>query len=482
MSEIFKSFMKKFKQQKKPIIISELLVLILAIGYLAGAIYFNDKFMIGTTIDGIDVGALTVSQANDKIAKSVSNNSIAMKFSDGNEETLDSSLLGVTYNANNSIKNVKATQNSFGWIAGLFGKNENHVNDLISIDEIQLTNGLNNLEHLKPENQAAPVNAGLTIAEGKLTISPEQFGTQIDNTKLINVVKEMLVQGKTSVDLAKSDVYVQPEITSTNESLVNKLEVAKANCDASLKYTTSSGKTFTLDGLKMSEWLVQGEDGKYTYDEETFKTKLKEYITTVANSYNNVGGTRTFTGADGAQHTVSGGSFGVRISISKEVDEALELIKAGTIGDRTPVTTGGSVDAANGGFGDTFVEIDITRQHFWFHKNGTVVVESDIVTGKSTDPERATPTGAYFITYKQRDRVLRGTKLPDGTYPYESPVSYWMPFNKGIGLHDASWRNTFGGSIYINGGSHGCINLPVGTAKTLYEALDTNTPVIVYKS
>lgn len=482
MSKGFKSVIDVIRNQKKPMIIGEILVLVLAIGYLAGAIYFNDKFMVGTTIDGIDVGSLTVNQASEKIAKSVSDNSLVMKFSDGQEETLNSSTLGVTYNAQNSIKNIKATQNNFGWIAGFFSKDENHVEDLIIVDEAQLTNGINALEHLKPENQVAPVNAVLAVNEGKLEITPEQAGTQIDNAKLISVVKEMLVQGKKDVDLTQHDVYIQPEITSTNESLVSKLEVAKANCDASLTYTTPSGKTFILDGLKMAEWLVQGEDGKYTYDEETFKTKLKEYITTLANSYNSVGGTRTFTGADGAQHTVSGGSFGIRISISQEVDEVLEQIKAGTVGDRTPVTTGGATDGENGGIGNTFVEIDITRQHFWFHKNGAVVVDSDIVTGKATDPDRATPTGAYFITYKQRDRVLRGTKKPDGTYPYESPVSYWMPFNKGIGLHDASWRSSFGGNIYVNGGSHGCINLPVSTAKALYEALDTNTPVIVYKS
>ena len=29
-----------------------------------------------------------------------------------------------------------------------------------------------------------------------------------------------------------------------------------------------------------------------------------------------------------------------------------------------------------------------------------------------------------------------------------------------IGIHDASWRDTFGGTIYKTSGSHGCINVP----------------------
>ena len=37
-----------------------------------------------------------------------------------------------------------------------------------------------------------------------------------------------------------------------------------------------------------------------------------------------------------------------------------------------------------------------------------------------------------------------------------------------IGLHDATWRSTFGGAIYRGGGSHGCINLPYWAAQSIY--------------
>ena len=126
-------------------------------------------------------------------------------------------------------------------------------------------------------------------------------------------------------------------------------------------------------------------------------------------------------------------------------------------------------------------EINITKQHLWFVKDGSVVLESDFVSGKESDPTRLTPSGTYYIYNKERNRVLRGTKQPNGKYEYESPVSYWMPFNKGIGLHDASWRSTFGRDIYINSGSHGCINLPTGFAGSLYSQIYVNLPVVVYR-
>lgn len=57
-----------------------------------------------------------------------------------------------------------------------------------------------------------------------------------------------------------------------------------------------------------------------------------------------------------------------------------------------------------------------------------------------------------------------------------------MRFNQGIGMHDATWRGKFGGSIYISGGSHGCVNMPKNAAAKTYEYIDETMPIIVYKS
>ena len=55
-----------------------------------------------------------------------------------------------------------------------------------------------------------------------------------------------------------------------------------------------------------------------------------------------------------------------------------------------------------------------------------------------------------------------------------------MPFNGGIGLHDASWRSKFGGDIYVRDGSHGCINLPKNKAAELYNRIQKGCPVVVH--
>ena len=124
-------------------------------------------------------------------------------------------------------------------------------------------------------------------------------------------------------------------------------------------------------------------------------------------------------------------------------------------------------------YGDSYVEINLTAQHLFLYKDGQLVIDSDFVSGNASK-ENGSPTGAYGITYTQKDATLRGDD-------YETPVAYWMPFAGNVGMHDASWRSKFGGSIYKYGGSHGCINLPVNVAKVIYENVGKNYPVLVYE-
>ena len=54
----------------------------------------------------------------------------------------------------------------------------------------------------------------------------------------------------------------------------------------------------------------------------------------------------------------------------------------------------------------------------------------------------------------------------------------------GVAIHDASWRNVYGGEEYKTNGSHGCINTPYDAVSKLYELLNAKqtdvTPVIIY--
>ncbi|MBE6161901.1 MAG: hypothetical protein E7158_06775 [Firmicutes bacterium] len=123
---------------------------------------------------------------------------------------------------------------------------------------------------------------------------------------------------------------------------------------------------------------------------------------------------------------------------------------------------------------DEFVIVDISDQQLNLYKDTDVVFTSDVVTGKDKSP---TDLGIEEVIYKQKDRTLVGANNS-----YRTHVDYWMQINDNAeGLHDAKWRSNFGGNIYKNSGSHGCVNLPHESAAYLFDELEVGTKVIVKK-
>lgn len=471
-----------YSNHKKPVLICGIVVLVLLIVYLAGMLYYNDKFLNGTMVNGSDVGGMTLQKANDQLSKKVNGQSLKLIFNDGQSEVLQSAQLGVSYNKDNSLNQLMKNQNKWAWFIGFFKNEKNTLTDLIQISDENLTNGIASMEHAKEENQIAPTNAYIQYKDGSFSIIEETLGSKFNIEELVKNIKVALSEGKQQLDVTKANGYVKPQVYKDDQDLNNQLKAANEYCLSAITYTTPKGKEIALDGSTLITWLSKQDDGSYTKDESVFKEKLTAFVKELASQYNSIGATRTFTGKDGQSHTVSGGTYGFRVSTDSEVSALLKMINENkSENNRIPEHTGQLPSGENGGLGTTYLEINITKQHLWFVKDGSVVLESDFVSGKESDSTRLTPSGTYYIYNKERNRVLRGTKQPNGKYEYESPVSYWMPFNKGIGLHDASWRSTFGRDIYINSGSHGCINLPTGFAGSLYSQIYVNLPVVVYR-
>ena len=471
-----------YSNHKKPVLICGIVVLVLLIVYIAGMLYYNDKFLNGTMVNGSDVGGMTLQKANDQLSKKVNGQSLKLIFNDGQSEVLQSAQLGVSYNKDNSLNQLMKNQNKWAWFIGFFKNEKNTLTDLIQISDENLTNGIASMEHAKEENQIAPTDAYIQYKDGSFSIIEETLGSKFNIEELVKNIKVALSEGKQQLDVTKANGYVKPHVYKDDQDLNNQLKAANEYCLSAITYTTPKGKEIALDGSTLITWLSKQDDGSYTKDESVFKEKLTAFVKELASQYNSIGATRTFTGKDGQSHTVSGGTYGFRVSTDSEVSALLKMINENkSENNRIPEHTGQLPSGENGGLGTTYLEINITKQHLWFVKDGSVVLESDFVSGKESDPTRLTPSGTYYIYNKERNRVLRGTKQPNGKYEYESPVSYWMPFNKGIGLHDASWRSTFGRDIYINSGSHGCINLPTGFAGSLYSQIYVNLPVVVYR-
>lgn len=237
-----------------------------------------------------------------------------------------------------------------------------------------------------------------------------------------------------------------------------------------------SPKTEVVDKSQISQWLTVDGNMQVTFDTE----KVNAYIAQLASKYNTVGTTRTFVSARGDTVQVSGGDFGWYLNQQDEYAALIANIESGQEVSREPKWSRRGADHGDtNDYGNTYAEVDLTKQHFWFFQDGKAVMSCDIVSGKPNG-EDDTPQGSYDLTYKTKNAVLRGDLLPNGEYSYESPVAFWMPFNQNIGFHDASWQTRFGGDWYKTHGSHGCINMKYDDAAKLYDLINETTPIICH--
>jgi hypothetical protein len=128
-------------------------------------------------------------------------------------------------------------------------------------------------------------------------------------------------------------------------------------------------------------------------------------------------------------------------------------------------------------YGGSYIDVNITAQTVTVYVGGTTMLQTACVTGNAGTHD--TTRGVFTIKSKETARYLQGTN-DDGS-KYKSFVNFWMPFNGGEGLHDASWRSSFGGTIYQYGGSHGCVNLPYDAAAAIYNTAFVGMTVVVHE-
>lgn len=240
-------------------------------------------------------------------------------------------------------------------------------------------------------------------------------------------------------------------------------------CSTRIEYQFGA-QTELLDGERIVEWICYDPVTSTIYLD---REQIAGYLAELAEKYDTYQKPRKFQSSEGDWVTVTGGNYGWLLDQEKEAKILEHLIRSGADRKRIPKFACTAAGWENSDLGDTYVEVDLTKQHLWMYVDGKETVSADCVTGTYTDGSRKTPSGTYTIYYKTSPAVLKG---PD----WNSPVSYWMPFNGGIGLHDAVWRSRFGDDIYLYSGSHGCINLPLWAAETVYAYAYSGMPVICY--
>lgn len=447
------------------------IILLVVIGfYAAGIMHFRDHFFCNTRINGFDVSEQTVEEVEARIAQQVGSYRLEIAERGNNAEFITADEIDYHYVSQGEVQTFLNGQKVWRWPLCLWESYSYTFDSSAQYDEKMLAETIESLDCLDEKKVTKPKNAYIDFLDGSYHVIPEVEGNLLEKEKTVKLLREAVDFARTEISLEEEACYQKPGRRGDDEILNATKDTLNTHVSTNITYLFGD-QTESLGAEQIRPWLSFDDAGNVSIDENS----VRAFVSALADQYNTADRPRSFHTTGGRTVTVEGGSYGWLMDQEAEVQALLEGIRTGLQGERYPEYAQTAVSRENSDLGYNYVEIDLSEQHVWMYIEGEQIVSTDCVSGMMTQSDRTTPPGTYTLYYKQSPAVLRGANNE-----YESPVTYWMPFNGGIGLHDAAWRGSFGGDIYINDGSHGCINLPLNAARVIYENIYDGMPIICY--
>ena len=464
-------------------------------------------YLKGTTFNGEDIAGKTAEEVTKENASKFSTANKKVEIKEKGEVSINTTLedLGYSFDSD-SLKKLmddaydEQKGNVITLLRTLAGGYEIYSDEAYTFDESKFDSVVASSNLKDPRIETEDPSIVLDESQNAYVVKSGVQGNMIDDKKMQEAVKDAIdetvrkgsIPDEIDVDIPDS-VYtsvapVGDETEMKKEADAKTLAMRKQQTldkvkASSITYTFGS-QTESLTSDTFMSWVSVDDNLNVVFDDDA----VTAYVTQLSATYNTRYKTRTFHTTGGLDITIPDGDneYGYSIAPNAEKEEIEKDLQTGQNTTREPIYNstndyGNPVYLAREGTDDlagTYVEVDLTKQHLWFYKNGSLVVESDLVSG-SVSANKQTKTGAFPLAWKQSPRVLTGDAA-SGSGSYSTEVQYWMPFYEGQGLHDASWRSSFGGDIYLTNGSHGCVNLPPAVAQTIYENIDVGTAIIIY--
>ena len=455
---------------------------LLAAAYCGGIYFFSRHFLPNTHVQGVDIGYLDAAAAEAKLQSDIVYDSILLKGRSGDEVLrLDGAEVVKSFS---STQEAISAQDKLLWIRALIVEGiDPGIKLSAEADEEKLNEAISALSMLNPDNITSFSNAHPKLnAETNLyEVEAETEGNDIDTDAFTEAVREAIANGCAELDLDEAGVYKEPTMRSDSSLLAGQIDWMNSINSAGASLDLGAGVVIPVNGELIG--ALVGADGMA--DEQA----VRNYVTWIAVTYNTSSAdkTRSFINHNNIEKIINT-SYGWELNEDKtypllfelinkvifdttvantaavsaesseseagsETAEAAEAVSADNSAALNPedyaikaVWKKSAASHAENDLGPSYIEIDMGEQNVYVYIDGNCVLTTPCVTGRMTKG-RMTPEGMYQIQYKQKNRYLTG-RNPNGSISYRSYVHYWMPFNGGIGLHDATWRSKFGGNLY----------------------------------
>lgn len=453
-----------------------IVVLLMAAIYLGIGVYFSERFFPGSVVNGFDVSGKNVEEVEIMIANDVQDYTLTVVEKDDKTETLHGADMLFEYVSDGAAQDLKNTQNSFLWLKAYFQPQEYTMSTPTTYDKERLKEAMKALEAFDETKIVEPQDAYIEESDEGYKMVPEVEGNRLKEDQVFELLCQAVDSGASEVNLVENDCYKKPGKTTKNKKLNKKLTVLQKYWDLKVTYVIGD-KEEVLEYSVFRDWMTLSAKNEASFS----WNHIADWIAALADKYDTFGEKQTFETSLGEIVKVKSKTYGWKLDEETEAAWLLETLQTGNSETREPVWLESALARGeNNDIGDTYIEIDITNQRMWFYKDGELMVDTPVVTGDSTK-KYDTPVGIYCIYNKEEMAILRGADNLTGD-DYNTPVDFWIPFNGGVGIHDAKWRGTFGGSQYKGNGSHGCVNTPWDKAKIIFEHTSVGTPVVVYKA
>lgn len=482
---------------KKLLIVAAAVAVTAAVACAALTRYYQNGFGVNTWVNGIYSTGKTVPEIKamlmerTEIPQSIAIVAYDRVGQDAEPQTftLPLSEIGFTVDYETALQNCYSEQRNISWLEGLNTPRTYQLTPDRRIDEELLKQWW---QQNMPDMQVE-ADYRIIYSEKDGYDIYDSVSHRLDEEKAFEMVREAILSSReTSVDLITSDCYYDEPLTDeqkAQEQLWERLRLFQSNgpvydfTDEKLEPDAGEMALF-LQKDEATQMPLQDADGDFVVDEKLLAGWLKD----LADRYDTYQKEWTFETTNGKSVTVKGVTYGTTMNQKQELVWLKQYFKALAAlqnMDGTPITTEHAPDRlhtaeytrdafthSGTSIGDTYIEVDMGLQKLYYYENGELRLESDTVTG-NRKRKYSTPEGVNYVYNKQKNRVLRGQG-------YTSPVKFWMPVKGAVGIHDATWRDEFGGDIYLTNGSHGCINIPVEKAEELYDMVEIGTPVVMF--
>ncbi|HBT95199.1 MAG TPA: hypothetical protein DEB24_03435 [Coriobacteriia bacterium] len=446
---------------------------VLLAAYFIGVGFFSSHFLPNTSIDGKSVTLMTQKEVEADIESGLKDYTLQVSGREGLNKTYSAADLGLQYIPDGQVWRILKAQNPWLWFTKFFGGSSETATEPSTRFDIDKFNAvLDTSDFYKDENMRPPANAYITFVENAYAVVSEDAGTLIDKPKVRRAFADAIHTMDSAINLEEADCYAGPEIFGNNRELIDKVNLWNQHVPFSITYLFGDEQEI-LDGTTTMSWI--NEDG--SFNESAMRAWVKDF----GKRHDTVGTARQFTTIDGETITVEGGgNYGWEVDENAEIRAILDAVANHTGEVREPHYVQTAVNRPGGEqpeWGNTYIELNLSKQHMWYIVDGAVQMEADVVTG--LPGRNATPPGVYNILQMSSPATLVGEIQPDGEPEYRTKVSFWMRMTwAGHGFHDATWQPWFGGNRYTYAGSHGCINMSYNDAKTLYNLIYEGLPVI----